>query len=106
MGFVHINAPKAVKQKVIAGTCPDCKKRTRFLTWFYEWYGTDATCLRCGRKWQDAEWMPLPFMRGARKNNIDEAKDRWRRGMGHNARDNPPQPEDVTKNDDRNLRSG
>ena len=82
-----IYAPPSTGRFVLAKTCPDCGKRTRMLGWSYEWHGASVTCLRCGRRWEGGEWMPLPFMRGARQHNIDEAKYRWRRGMGmgHNA---------------------
>ena len=85
MPAIHLYAPKPTSRWIRAGTCPDCKKRTRFLGWHYEWYGSDQVCLRCGREWSDGEWMPLPFMRGARAHNIAEAKARWRRGSRHNA---------------------
>lgn len=77
--IVHIHAPQATAKRVIAGHCPDCKKRTRFLSFFTPWYGDDATCLRCGRRWSDGEWMPLPFMRGAREDSRNRAKAYWRR---------------------------
>ncbi len=84
MPKVHIYAPPVTRRFVLAKTCPDCGKRTRMLGWAYEWHGATVVCLRCGREWQDGEWMPLPFMRGARAHNIAEAKDRWRRGSRHN----------------------
>ena len=85
MTVIHIHAPQPTMRHCVAGTCPDCKKRTRFLSWFVEWYGYSTTCLRCGREWEGGEWMPLPFMRGARQKNIDAAKARWRRGLLCNA---------------------
>ena len=78
---VHIYAPPAISRFIRSGVCPDCKKRTRFIGWCYEWHGASSTCLRCGREWQDGEWMPLPFMRGARERNIAKAKRRWRLEM-------------------------
>lgn len=80
MPTVHIYAPPVTERFIRAGNCPDCGKRTRFLGWCYEWHGPTQVCIRCGRTWQDGEWMPLPFMRGARAHNIAEAKARWRRG--------------------------
>lgn len=79
MTVLHIHAPAPVCKFVHSGTCPDCKRRSRFIGFEYEWYGADKTCLRCGRQWSDGEWMALPFMRGARQHNIDAAKRRWRR---------------------------
>lgn len=77
--MVHIHAPAATAKRAHGQTCPDCKKRTRMMEFFTPWYGWDSTCLRCGRAWQDGEWMPLPFMRGAREQNIARAKNIWRR---------------------------
>lgn len=77
---VHIYAPKPTHRFILAKVCPDCGKRTRMLGWAYEWYGANLTCLRCGRHWDSGEWMPLPFIRGARQKSIAEAKARWRRG--------------------------
>lgn len=76
---LHIHAPMPVERRIFAGRCPDCKRRTRFLAWFYEWYGWNQTCLRCGRQWSGGEWLPAPFCRGWRTHNIREAKDHWRR---------------------------
>ena len=81
---VHIYAPPVTRRFVLARTCPDCKKRTRMLGFCWEWHGASVTCLRCGREWQDGEWMPLPFMRGARAHNISAAKELWRRIGRHN----------------------
>lgn len=75
---VHIHAPSATTRTLITAVCPDCKHRTRLLSFFTPWYGDDCTCLRCGRRWMDGEWMPLPFMRAARKESIQQAKRRWR----------------------------
>ena len=79
MSEVYIHAPLATAKRAKAETCPDCKRRTRMLEFFTPWYGWTCTCIRCGRKWIDGEWMPLPFMRGARQHEIDRAKDHWRR---------------------------
>jgi hypothetical protein len=81
MTYVHINAPKAVKRSIHSGHCPDCKRNSRFIGLFYEWYGWDTTCLRCGRRWSDGEWMPLPFYQHARRDSIASAKSHWRRGV-------------------------
>ena len=79
MSHVHIYAPRCVEKYAIAGVCLDCKKRTRFLTFTYEWHGPDSTCIRCGRSWSDGEWTPLPFVRGSRQKEIARAKERFRR---------------------------
>lgn len=75
---VHIYAPPVVEKKAFSGRCPDCKRRSRFLAFFYEWHGWNQTCIRCGRRWCDGEWMPLEFVRGARKDSIERAKKLWR----------------------------
>ena len=75
---IHIHAPRATAKRAVAETCPDCKKRTRMLEFFTPWYGWDSTCLRCGRHWRDGEWMPLPFIRGARAHSIHQARVHWR----------------------------
>lgn len=84
MPTVHIYTPPVIRRFVLTRTCPDCKKRTRMLGFGYEWHGASVTCLRCGREWQDGEWMPLPFMRGSRAHNIANAKEWWRRISRHN----------------------
>ena len=102
----HIYAPPVTSRFVLAKTCPDCGQRTRMLGWAYEWYGATVVCLRCGREWQGGEWMPLPFMREARQHNIDEAKYRWRRDMGHNVRANRAPGTNGDGNDGASGRSG
>lgn len=79
--MIHINFTKTHRMELSRGTCLDCKKYTYFLQFFQEWYGWDSTCLRCGRNWQDGEWMPLGFSRTARQDNIDGAKRRFRRKL-------------------------
>lgn len=78
-GVLHIHAPQPTDRHVAAGTCPDCKRRTRFISTFTPWYGSHTTCLRCGRNWQDGEWIPLEFERGVRQRSIVSAKRRFRR---------------------------
>ena len=77
--YVHVYAPKPTGRFVLSGTCRDCKRRTRFIGLSYEWYDASVTCLRCGRRWEDGEWMPLEFERGARRNSIERAKRAFRR---------------------------
>ena len=78
-GDLVVCSPTLDHKSIRAGTCPDCGKWTRFLQFSYEWYGTDATCLRCGRVYSDGERMPLEFSRFARRDSIAEAKRAWRR---------------------------
>ena len=79
MTNLHIYAPPAIERRIVADICPDCGKRSRFICFFYEWHGWSETCLRCGRHFEDGEWMPLDFVRGSRQKSIDAAKERWRR---------------------------
>ena len=76
---VHIHAPPVTDKAITATVCLDCRKRTRMLQFFQDWYGWHSTCLRCGRQWDDGEWLPLDFRRGIRADNIRHAKERWRR---------------------------
>lgn len=75
---LHIHAPQPTEKSIRAGHCPDCKRRSWFIGIFTPWYGWDKTCLRCGRHWQDGEWVPLAFVRQARQKSIDRAKRRFR----------------------------
>jgi len=77
---VYIHAPRYVARHIFAGHCFDCKRRTRFLAWSYEWYGAEVVCIRCGRHWSGGEWMTLPSYRYARRDSIADAKARWSRG--------------------------
>ncbi len=79
MEHIHIHAPQPTERAITAATCPDCGKRTRMIQFLTPWYGWASTCLRCGRHWEDGEWIALPFVRGARKKNVESAKARWRR---------------------------
>lgn len=79
MTYVHIHAPKATAKSILRCVCHDCKKNTRLLQFFTPWYGWESTCIRCGRRWSDGEWMPLDFYRGVRKHNIEMAKAYWRK---------------------------
>lgn len=78
MTHVHICAPVATSKRAIATTCLDCKQRTRMLSFFTPWYGEASTCIRCGRHWEDGEWMPLAFIPQSRQISIASAKRRWR----------------------------
>lgn len=76
--ILHIHAPSATAKSIVRQICLDCKTRTRLLCFFTPWYGWDSTCIRCGRKWCDGEWMSLDFRKGAREDNIARAKSIWR----------------------------
>lgn len=77
-GYVHIYRPECITKHATSGKCPDCKQRTRFLILTFEWHGERATCMKCGRSFEDGEWLPLPFERGARAKEIARAKQSWR----------------------------
>lgn len=75
---VHLYAPSVVEKKAVACTCPDCGQRTRLLMFTYEWFGSDATCIKCGRSFNEDGWVALPFVRGSRAKEIAKAKERFR----------------------------
>ncbi len=79
MGHLHILRPECITKHAESGTCPDCGQRTRFLSYTFEWFGPDATCIKCGRSFNEDGWVPLPFVRGSRQKEIARAKDRFRR---------------------------
>lgn len=68
MTAVHLHAPAATAKMADAVACPDCKRRTRMLSFYTTWYGFDCACIKCGRRWQDGEreWLCL-YIRGARQ---------------------------------------
>jgi hypothetical protein len=79
--MIHINYTRTHDRKVTRKICPDCKQKSVFIHFFQEWYGWDSTCLNCGRRWCDGEWMPFAFYRNARKDSIESARMRWKRGL-------------------------
>lgn len=79
MGEVHIYRPECITKHATAGKCADCGERTRFLTFTYEWFGPDATCIKCGRSFNEDGWVGLPFVRGSRQKEITRAKERFRK---------------------------
>jgi ribosomal protein L37AE/L43A len=78
MSILHIHAPEPEMRSVVAVKCPDCKKRTKMLAFFTDWYGWEQTCLKCGREFFDGYWKPLDFVRQSRQKSIAAAKKRWR----------------------------
>ncbi|MCA9434128.1 MAG: hypothetical protein KC940_26645 [Candidatus Omnitrophica bacterium] len=76
---IHLHAPPPTIRSFKVMECPDCGRVAMFLRFFTPWYGDSVTCLRCGRHWEDGEWIQLPFVRGARKRSIESAKRIWRR---------------------------
>jgi hypothetical protein len=76
--YCHINRRRYGMKSIVGAHCPDCKRWSRIIGFHQEWYGWDETCLRCGRGWQDGEWLPLEFERGVRARHIRQAKATWR----------------------------
>lgn len=76
---IYICSPLPLIKKITTHVCPDCKRRSRFIEFFYEWYGWDITCLRCGREFKDGVWINLPFKRQARTDSINNAKAKYRK---------------------------
>jgi hypothetical protein len=77
-GSVHIHSPEVIERRIVAGDCPTCGKWTRFVGFFYEWYGWFETCLRCGDQWSGGELLERPFKPRWREENIRNAKKHWR----------------------------
>lgn len=74
----RVNFPNVDAIRKRRRQCPTCGRRTVFVEWFQEWYGWNATCLRCGEQWQGGERCPRPFAPGWRKHNIEAARRLWR----------------------------
>jgi len=74
----HIYAPECVTKHAAVFDCPDCKQRSRLLSYSYEWHDPDGTCIKCGRSFNADGWVPLPFVRGSREKEIARAKARFR----------------------------
>ncbi len=81
---VHVHAPQPDEVSISRGLCLDCKRRSAFIDMFTPWYGWSNTCLRCGRTWEDGEWIALDFSRTARSDSIASAKRAYRRFKGLN----------------------
>ena len=79
--MTHIKFTKTHDRRIIREKCLDCGRNSFFACFHEEWYGWDVTCLRCGRRWCDGEWMPFDFARGVREHSIRSAKRRWKRGL-------------------------
>jgi len=82
VGHVHIYAPQPSVKSLTSAKCPDCGDDTVFVGFHVEWHGWDETCIRCGRRFCDDEWMPLDFYRHARRDSIKRALERWDRSSG------------------------
>ncbi len=77
MTTVHINWTRYTKITLPRIFCFHCDRKTDFVTAFQEWYGWSGTCLNCGERFQDDEWIARPFQPRWRKENIAEAKALW-----------------------------
>lgn len=80
--YVHIHAPQPEAFGISRVDCPTCKKRSYSVWRFTPWYGSDSTCMRCGEEWTEEGRCERPFMRGWRKQNIDNARKLWKRLNG------------------------
>jgi hypothetical protein len=76
---VHILCPPTVDRRVLWQDCPDCKKRSPIAYLFYEWYGPNGTCMRCGREYNEEGWVRAPLMRGWRDLNKRNMRRAWKR---------------------------
>jgi len=75
---VHVYCPQVITKHAAACVCPDCGQRTRILSYTYEWFGPDGTCIKCGRSFNEDGWAALPFVRGSRQKEIARARERFR----------------------------
>jgi hypothetical protein len=76
---VHIYRPATTGKSLTSGKCIDCKADTIFVGFHQEWHGWTETCVRCGRRFADGEWLPLDFSREARRANIKSVLEQWGR---------------------------
>lgn len=77
--MLHVNHVRYSEARLAREHCPNCKKRTFFVSFFQDYYGWDSTCLRCGDSWQGSEMRERPFERGWRERRVKEAKDAYRK---------------------------
>ena len=67
-----------IRQPVVF--CGTCQTRRRMLYVLEAWRGGYWTCLTCGERWHTEDGrMERPFMRGWRKQSVEQAKDFWKR---------------------------
>ena len=79
MNDVHINWTRYDTVKAIRLRCPNCKPfQVAAVAAFQEWYGWMVTCLRCGERFEDGEWLPRPCERGWRLDSIARARKLYR----------------------------
>lgn len=76
---VHVYAPSATSVRLIRAGCSTCKRRTFHVVAFYEWYGPDGTCLKCGERYNEDGRAARPFARGWREKSKAAARSFYRR---------------------------
>jgi hypothetical protein len=74
MSTLHVCRSPVERFRIVAGDCPTCGRWTRFVGFFYEWYGWHETCLRCGDQWSCGELLERPFRPRWRKESIAQAR--------------------------------
>ena len=79
MSDVHICAPRPDKVWIERFHCHNCERRRFAVLQHIEWYGVDATCLRCGERYSDEGRLPRPFERGWRERSKESARRLYRR---------------------------
>jgi hypothetical protein len=55
--MIHLHAPKPDRIVKCQQYCQDCKQIQPFIAWHTPYYGWDGTCLFCGGRFQDENWM-------------------------------------------------
>lgn len=76
---VHICAPRPEVVRLMRAGCSTCGRRTFQVVAFYEWYGPDGTCLRCGERYNEDGRAERPFCRGWREDSKKRARAFYRR---------------------------
>jgi transcription initiation factor IIE alpha subunit len=67
---VHICGAVYSQEEVTEDECPVCKKRTKFLNQFQEYYGWRCTCSECGESWVEGERLRHSGAKGWREARI------------------------------------
>jgi hypothetical protein len=76
---LHICYTRYSRVEAFRIKCPNCRPfQCAAVGAFQEWYGWYVTCLRCGERFADGEWMPRPAERGWRQDSIRSARRQYR----------------------------
>lgn len=76
---VHVYAPPPMVVRLERFDCPTCERSRFAVVAVYEWYGPDATCLRCGERFNEEGRAARPFLPRWREKSVEAAKAFYRR---------------------------